>query len=250
MIYTSGSTGRPKGVRVTHRSLVNFLESMRARARPDGGGRAAVGDDAVVRHRRAGAVPAAAGGRARGAGSREEATDGERLLAAAEGIRRDGDAGDAGDVAAVAGGGLGGRRGLKVLCGGEALRAELARAAAGARRVGLEPVRTDRDHDLVDALEGGAAGAGDGRARRSATRGLCAGRARGRPVPVGVAGELCIGGEGLARGYWKRPELTAERFVPDPFAGEPGARMYRTGDLARYLRGRASGVAGARSTTR
>jgi amino acid adenylation domain-containing protein len=58
---------------------------------------------------------------------------------------------------------------------------------------------------------------------------------QGRPLPIGCTGEMYVGGAGVARGYLRRPELDAQRFVPDPFSGVPGARLYRTGDLGRYL---------------
>ncbi|MDX7999530.1 amino acid adenylation domain-containing protein [Xenorhabdus sp. Reich] len=56
----------------------------------------------------------------------------------------------------------------------------------------------------------------------------------GAPLPIGVAGELCVGGVGVSEGYLNRPELTERSFVPDPFSAQPGARLYRTGDLAHY----------------
>jgi thioesterase domain-containing protein/acyl carrier protein len=58
---------------------------------------------------------------------------------------------------------------------------------------------------------------------------------QGQPVPVGITGEVCIGGAGVARGYWHRPELTADRFVPDTFNRQPGGRLFKTGDRARWL---------------
>ena len=105
---------------------------------------------------------------------------------------------------------------------------------AAAKRLALEHVRADRNDGVV--------GFGKVEAGRPVMIGQPIANtqfySRDRhlqPLPIGVPGELHIGGIGLARGYHNRPELTAEKFMPDPFRSEPGARLYKTGDLARYL---------------
>ncbi len=129
---------------------------------------------------------------------------------------------------------------LRVVCSGEALPAAVARRFHRALpRVAL--------HNVYGPSEAATAVASlhfraddDTRATVPIGRPIANTRvyildAAGEPVPAGVAGELYIGGAGVARGYWNRPVLTAQRFVADPFSGEPGARMYRTGDLGRWL---------------
>jgi acyl-coenzyme A synthetase/AMP-(fatty) acid ligase len=128
-----------------------------------------------------------------------------------------------------------GTPGLKVLCGGEALPRDLAnellRHTAEVWNV-YGPTETTI-WSSAWRVEGGEGPVPIGWPIANTTLHVLD-RSR-NPLPVGIGGELFIGGRGLARGYWGRPDLTAERFVPDPFAAEPGGRMYRTGDLARRL---------------
>jgi non-ribosomal peptide synthetase component F/thioesterase domain-containing protein/acyl carrier protein len=122
-------------------------------------------------------------------------------------------------------------RPLTALCGGEAWGAELAEQLL--ERCGqLHNVYGPTETTIWSTMARVEAGRSPSIGRPLANTQVYVLDSRLQPVPVGVAGELYIGGAGLARGYRKRPELTAERFVPSPF--ESGQRLYRTGDLTRY----------------
>ncbi|HEX8161810.1 MAG TPA: amino acid adenylation domain-containing protein [Pyrinomonadaceae bacterium] len=239
VIYTSGSTGRPKGVMIRHRSVINLARALGRAVYSRYGGplrvslNAPLTFDASVKQL-------------------AQLISGHTLDIVPEDVRRDGEAllrhvrerrvhvldttptqlrllVDAGLL--ESGDGLP----RAVLVGGEEIDAGLWRALAGdAARdffnvYGPTECTVDATVCRVDASEGPSIGRPLGNVE------LYVLDRAGRPVPVGVEGELCVGGDGLARGYLNRPELTAERFVPHPFGPEPGARLYRTGDLARYL---------------
>jgi amino acid adenylation domain-containing protein/non-ribosomal peptide synthase protein (TIGR01720 family) len=243
VIYTSGSTGKPKGVEVRHLGAVNFLASM-AREPGLGEGDVMVAvttisfDIAVLELY----LPLSVGARVELV-SRELAVDGARL---AERIASSGATAMQATPATwrvLLEADWEGAPGLKVLCGGEALPPDLARELLA--RVGsLWNVYGPTETTVWSAIHPVEAG-GDGRrpvpiGRPIANTAVYLLDRSLEPVPPGAAGELYIGGTGVARGYLRRPDLTAERFVPDPFAGlrgEPGARLYRTGDLARFLPG-------------
>ncbi|HVG10753.1 MAG TPA: amino acid adenylation domain-containing protein [Thermoanaerobaculia bacterium] len=228
-IFTSGSTGRPKGVQVPHRALASFLASMAGRLREDDVLLAVTTlsfDIAALEI----LLPLIVGARVVVA-SREVAADG--ALLAAE-IARSGATvlqATPSTWQMLIESGWSGSPGLTALCGGEALPRELARGLLDRTSalwnlygptettVWSSACRVDRTVSIGRPLANESIHLVDRRLQ---------------PLPIGVEGELLIGGAGLARGYSGRPDLTAERFLPNPF-GEPGARLYRTGDLARRL---------------
>jgi amino acid adenylation domain-containing protein/non-ribosomal peptide synthase protein (TIGR01720 family) len=233
VIYTSGSTGQPKGVQVPHGSLTSFLRSMLET--PGLGARDVLVAVTSLSFDIAALEiygPLLAGARVVVA-SREEILDGERLAGLLESSGATVlQATPSGWRLLVASGWLG-RPGLKGLCGGEALPPGLA-AEIALRVASLWNLYGPTETAVWSTVERVAADSAPTIGRPIAgTRTYIAGP-DGEPCPLGASGELWIGGEGVVRGYFARPDLTAERFVPDPF-GAAGSRVYRTGDLVRSL---------------
>ena len=238
LLYTSGSTGRPKGVQVPHAALSALLAAMEERP----GLEAAdillsvttlsfdiVGVELYL--------PLITGARVELV-SGEIAADGARLLDHLVASRATVMQATPTTWRMVLEAGWTGGP-LKVICGGEALPQDLAEELLRRGATlwnGYGPTETTI-YSTMCPIERAEATAPIGKPIAN-TRAYVL-DANQQPVPAGVPGELYIGGAGVARGYRNRPDLTAERFVPDPFGHEPGARLYRTGDLTRW---RASGV--------
>ncbi|MFD1355609.1 non-ribosomal peptide synthetase [Methylorubrum suomiense] len=232
LIYTSGSTGRPKGVMVGHGALANLLAAMASELGIDAKDRllavTSLSFDIAALEL---FLPLTAGARLRVA-ARAETADPRRLAALLEASEATVMQATPATWRQLRASRWAGRPGLKALCGGEALPADLA--AWLAARVGTlwnvyGPTETTiwSSAGRVEAAEGNP-----DLGHPLAATVLSVLDDALQPVPIGASGELWIGGAGLARGYRGRPGLTAERFAPDPF-GAPGARMYRTGDRVR-----------------
>ena len=233
VIYTSGSTGRPKGVELSHASLASFLATMLDR--PGLGPADVVAGVTALPFDPSGLelfLPLLAGARLVVA-SEDETRDGRRLLRLLQVSGATLLQATPPTWGMLLDAGWEGEPRLRALCGGEAmsehLARELTRRCAEVWNV-YGPTETTVWSTAGRVVAGGRITVGRAVARMAMyvlSPGL-------EPVPVGVVGELWIGGTGVARGYAGQPALTAERFVPSPF-GEGGARLYRTGDVVRWL---------------
>ncbi len=234
VIYTSGSTGKPKGVLVPHRAVVNLLSSVQRtpglKATDIVLAVTTLSFDIAVSEI---LLPLTVGAKIVLA-SREVASDGARLLELLHTSKATFlDATPATWRLLLAAGWNGGE-GLKAICTGEAmprdLAVELVKRCATVWN-GYGPTETTVWSTFYELK------APVGRiliGHPVANTDLYVLDARMRPVPIGVVGELFVGGAGVTYGYHDRPELTRERFVPDPFRGG-AARMYKTGDLVRLM---------------
>lgn len=232
VIYTSGSTGRPKGVEILHRSLANVVAAFRMTL--GAGPRDTLVSVTTLSFDIAGLelfLPLVTGAHLVIAG-REVAADPVRLKELMADVRPTIMQATPATWRMLVESGWERGEGLRILCGGEALAPELAARllATGASVWNAYGPTETTIWSTVHAVDTHGGPVPIGRAIAN-TQTYVLG-ANEEPVPIGVAGELYIGGVGVARGYRNRPELTAEKFVADRFSDRPGARLYRTGDVA------------------
>jgi amino acid adenylation domain-containing protein len=234
ILYTSGSTGQPKGVEIRHRSLVNFLWSMKRE--PGCVSRDVMLSVTTLSFDIAGLelyLPLIVGAQVEIV-SRTVAADGRRLRECIERVQPTLMQATPATWHLLLDAGWSGNASLTALCGGEALPHDLARELCKRTKVlwnmygptettiwsTIERVEADNQEITIG--------------RPIANSEIYVLDDQLQPVPIGVSGEIYIGGDGLARGYHRRSDMTADRFIPHPFSFHPNARLYRTGDLGRY----------------
>jgi amino acid adenylation domain-containing protein/non-ribosomal peptide synthase protein (TIGR01720 family)/FkbM family methyltransferase len=244
VIYTSGSTGRPKGVAVEHRNLVNYLEGILERLHLSPGASFAMVSSLATDLGNTVLFPSLCTGGCLHVISQERASDGAALADYFARHRIDCLKIVPSHLAALQSGSQPERLlpRQRLVLGGEASRSEWVRQLQA-----LAPDCTILNHYgptettvgvLTYQLDADRVAAGTPTlplGRPLANTHVYVLDPHQQPVPIGVPGELYIGGRSLARGYLHRRGLTAEKFVPDPFSSERGARLYRTGDRVRFL---------------
>ena len=235
VIYTSGSTGKPKGVEISHRAVVNILCSMSKK--PGLGPQDTLLAVTTLSFDIAALelyLPLCVGGKLIIA-SREAAADGRQLLSRLASSRANTIQATPVTFRFLLEAGWTGHPTLKILCGGEALTRDLADTLlerSGSVWNMYGPTETTIWSSTIQVHPGDGPVTIGPPIDNTQFYVLDSG---GQVAPVGVPGELHIGGDGLARGYFRRPELTADRFVPNPFSSRADQRLYKTGDLVRQL---------------
>ncbi|MFE1744012.1 amino acid adenylation domain-containing protein [Coleofasciculus sp. H7-2] len=236
VIYTSGSTGRPKGVQISHTCVVNFLISLRQKLevteRDIFLAVTSLSFDIAALEI---FLPITVGSRVVVV-TREIASDGAQLLTTLTHSGATIMQATPATWRLLLTAGWQGSKNLKILCGGEALPRQLAAQllVRGDRLWNLYgPTETTIWSTIYPVESSDTISIG----RPIANTQVYILDRYLQPVPVGVTGELYIGGKGLSRGYLNRPELTAQKFIPNPFLekSEKSELLYKTGDLARYL---------------
>ncbi len=234
VIYTSGSTGKPKGVKIHHKALLNFLLAMRNKPGIEASDRmlalTTLSFDISCLELY---LPLICGATVVLADS-DMSKDIQRLPGYMEDHKVSVMQATPAMYKLLLDGGWVPGKGAKLLCGGEAMSRDLAQALVSASDEVWNmygPTETTV-WSSVSRVEGGDRAPLIGRPVDNTTMYILDSSLN--PVPIGVSGELYIGGDGVSRGYLNRDDLTSERFISDPFSSNPEALMYKTGDVCRY----------------